>query len=87
MDFNVVNLKDLQLYINMGRIKVEEDKPITMRHLVLSGLVSRIGDGVKLLGKGIESFNTPVNIEVSRASKSAIEGIEVRFTTLLFQSV
>lgn len=76
MHFTTVKLKDLQLYIDMGRIKVHEDRPINMRDLVLSGLVSsNLGDGVKLLGNG--SVTTPIDIEVSRATKSAIEGIEV----------
>jgi ribosomal protein L15 len=36
-----------------------------------------VRDGVKLLGNGHESFDKPIHIEVSRASNTAIEAIEV----------
>lgn len=36
-----LNLKDLQLWIAMGRLQVEEGRPINMRDIMRSGLVSR----------------------------------------------
>jgi len=46
-----------------------------MKNLVACGAVSRnIGDGVKLLAKG--NLDHPIQIEVTRASKRAIEKIE-----------
>ncbi len=44
-----------------------------MKDLVESGLIRRIKVGVKLLAKGADQFNTPINIEVSHASKLAEE--------------
>mmetsp|Transcript_17090 Transcript_17090/g.20119 ORF Transcript_17090/g.20119 Transcript_17090/m.20119 type:complete len:245 (+) Transcript_17090:11-745(+) len=75
-NFVSINLRDVQLYIDMGRLTPQEGKPITMRDLVLCGIVTRVGDGVKLLGEGRESLTSPIEIEVSRASASAIEAIE-----------
>ena len=47
--------------------------PITMKTLRDSGVVSKqIKHGIKLLGKG-KALSTPVEIEVSRASQSAIQ--------------
>lgn len=103
MNFTVLNLKDLQLHIDMGRLQIPKDgSPITLRNLVRSGIVSRlvfrprvgvfsqllcklanallfcyrVYDGVKLLGVGGEALTTPLNIEVTRASMSAIEAVE-----------
>ena len=47
-----------------------------MKHLYVSGIVGKIKFGVKLLGQGSKSFSTPINIEVSGASNSAIDAIE-----------
>ena len=33
-------------------------------------------DGIKILGKGVENYNVPLNIEASRASDIAIQAIE-----------
>ena len=41
------------------------------------GLVTgSLKDGIKILGKGVENYNVPLNIEASRASDIAIEAIE-----------
>eukprot|EP00944_MAST-04C_sp_MAST-4C-sp1_P002108 g2108.t1 len=47
-----------------------------MKHLYDCGIVGNIKNGVKLLGQGSKSFSTPINIEVSGASQSAIAAIE-----------
>lgn len=75
-----LNVGTLQDYVDMGRINLPgiDDKPLNMKDLVNAGLTksSAIKDGVKLLGKGKERVNSPIRIEVSRASKGAIEAIE-----------
>ena len=41
------------------------------------GLVTgSLKDGIKILGKGVENYNVPLNIEASRASDIAIQAIE-----------
>lgn len=77
-----VNLAKLQLFLDMGRI--DASKPITIKELVDSGMVtcSRVKHGIKLLGKGAEHLTTPVSIEVSQASKGAIEAIEAAGGTI-----
>ncbi|XP_073257454.1 large ribosomal subunit protein uL15-like [Porites lutea] len=73
--FSPLNLNRLQFFIDSGRLNPKE--PITMYHLWRSGAVGgRIKDGVKLLGTGKTWFQANVDIEVSQASKTAIEAIE-----------
>lgn len=71
-----VNLDKLQLFVDMGRL--DASKPITIKELVDSGLVtcSRVKHGIKLLGKGAQHLSSPLTIEVSQASKGAIEAVE-----------
>eukprot|EP00795_Rhopilema_esculentum_P007790 gene7790-13643_t len=75
MQLTPVNLDRLQYFIDSGRI--DPNETITMRVMRMSGLVSgRISGGVKLLGMGADWFDAKVKIEVSLASKSAIEAVE-----------
>ncbi len=68
----VVNLGILQKFIEAG--KIDAGQPITEDVLVASGLVRRKLDGIRVLAKG--EFGTKVDLEVSGASKSAIEAVE-----------
>jgi len=73
----IVNLDRLQLWIDTGRI--DPTKKITMKELLDTGCAGKLRrkqQGVKLLGVGTEKFSSPVNIEVSQASSSAIQAIE-----------
>ena len=69
-----VNLHKLQDWIAQGRI--DPRNTITMKEMHDAGLVTRIRHGVKLLGEGADTFRLPVDIEVTQASKSAIEAVE-----------
>jgi len=71
-----VNLDRIQHWINQGRLFSSPEKPITARELLLSGCIHDAHDGIKILGNGVQHFNTPIYITPSRASKSAIEAIE-----------
>ena len=70
-DVSVVNIDKIQLYIDMGRLKISTDgSPITMRELLRSGVVSSVKEGgVKLLGGGSSSgaLKDAINVEVARA--------------------
>jgi large subunit ribosomal protein L15 len=68
----VVNLGLLQKFIDAK--KIDAKKPITEDVLVASGLVRRVRDGVRLLGKG--DLTAKVDLTVSGASKSAIAAVE-----------
>jgi len=70
--FAVVNLSILQKFIDDK--KIDGSKAITEDVLVESGLVRRKLDGVRILAKG--EFSAKVNLEVTGASKSAIEVVE-----------
>ena len=50
-----------------------------MKDLLESGAVSKIGDGVKILGKGsekIKELGVKLDLEVSDASKGAIDAVK-----------
>lgn len=69
-----LNVGRLQQYIEDGRI--DASKTITMKQLYDSGIVGKIKHGVKLLGNGSDTFDKKIDIEVTRASQSAIDAIE-----------
>lgn len=70
--YAVVNLGLIQKFLDAGKLDggnvISEDK------LVESGLVRRKLDGIRILGKG--EIGSSLNIEVTGASKSAIEAVE-----------
>ena len=68
----MVNLGLIQKFIEAG--KIDTKKPITEAALVESGLVRRKRDGVRVLAKG--DFSAKVELQVSGASKSAVEAVE-----------
>ena len=68
----VVNLGILQKFIDAG--KIDASAPITEEVLVASGLVRRSLDGIRVLAKG--EFSAKVELQVSGASKSAVEAVE-----------
>jgi large subunit ribosomal protein L15 len=69
-----LNLEKLQDWIEQGRI--DTTRTITIKDIVDSGMITRMKHGVKLLGRGADSFTAKVDIEVSQASQSAIEAVE-----------
>jgi large subunit ribosomal protein L15 len=70
--FAEVNLGRLQSAIDAGKLDVKET--ITEELLVTAGLVRRIHDGVRLLGKG--EIKAKISLVVTGASKAAVEAIE-----------
>jgi len=64
----------------MGRLilPAPSDPPLTIKDLMHAGMVksNSIRHGIKLLGKGNERLRSKVRIDVSRASKGAIEAVE-----------
>ena len=67
----------LAYHIEKGHI--DTDSPITMKSLVDAGVLSKINNGVKLLGKGSEKFSalkTPVTLEISDASALALDAVQ-----------
>ncbi|KAE8227460.1 hypothetical protein CF319_g73 [Tilletia indica] len=69
-----LNLDRLQHWIDSGRL--DASQPITAYHLLHSGCVHKVLDGIKILGDGAHHLRTPVHIVVSRASQKAIAAIE-----------
>ena len=70
--FAVVNLGILQKFIDDK--KIDAKAPITEDVLVASGLVRRKLDGVRVLAKG--EFSAKVDLQVTGASKSAVDAVE-----------
>lgn len=78
--FNNINAKTF-VPVNLGRLqeaidakKLDAKKPITVAELKAAGVVTRVKDGVRLLGNG--ALKAKVNIEVSGASAAAIAAVE-----------
>ena len=70
--FAVVNLGLIQKFIDDK--KLDAKATITEEALVASGLVRRVKDGVRVLAKG--EISAKVAIEVTGASKAAVEAVE-----------
>ncbi|AOZ70254.1 50S ribosomal protein L15 [Rhodobacter xanthinilyticus] len=72
LSFAVVNLGLIEKFIGLG--KLDASVAITEDALVASGLVRRKLDGVRVLAKG--EITSKVTLEVTGASKAAIEAVE-----------
>jgi len=72
LKFAEVNLGRLQEAIEAG--KLDSKHLINGEVLVKAGLVRRVRDGIRLLGKG--DLKTKVSLEVMGATKSAIAAVE-----------
>ena len=72
LDLTEVNLGRLQAAIEAKRL--DPKGTINGEALVAAGLLSRVLDGVRLLGKG--ELKTKLTIEVAGASKSAVAAVE-----------
>jgi large subunit ribosomal protein L15 len=70
--FAVVNLGLIQKFVDAK--KIDAKKAITEDVLVESGLIRRKKDGVRVLAKG--EVTAKLNLEVTGASKSAVEAVE-----------
>ncbi|MCG7522281.1 50S ribosomal protein L15 [Ruegeria sp. Ofav3-42] len=71
-EFAVINLGLIQKFVDAG--KLDAKAAITEDALVASGLVRRKLDGIRVLAKG--EISAKVNLEVTGASKSAVEAVE-----------
>ncbi len=72
LDLNEINLGRVQTAIDAGVLDAKN--PIDVDTLVKAGILSRVRDGVKLLGSG--ELTAKVTFSVWRASKSAIAAVE-----------
>ena len=70
--YAVVNLGMIDKFVLAG--KIDAGQPVTEEVLVQSGLVRRKLDGVRVLAKG--ELSKAVNLEVTGASKSAVDAVE-----------
>jgi|SRR5665213_98614 len=71
-DFKVVNLGRLQQALDAKKLGTQDT--IDGKALVTAGVLSRLGDGVRLLAKG--ELKTAIIIEVVGASQAAIAAVE-----------
>ncbi len=71
-DLNEVSLARVQEAIDAKKLDVKE--PVTAQALVKAGIISRVRDGVKLLGNG--ELKSKVTFDIAGASRSALEKVE-----------
>ena len=72
LDLNEVNIGRVQAAIDKGTLPT--DAVVTVQALVEAGILSRVRDGVRLLGAG--ELTTKLQFEVYGASKSAVAAVE-----------
>jgi large subunit ribosomal protein L15 len=77
--YEVINVGRLQAAVDAG--KLDAGKPVTEAVLAESGVISRVRDGVRVLGGG--ELTAKLQIEVTGASQSAIAAVEKAGGTLL----
>jgi len=89
--YQELNLNQLQLYIDTGRLIQPKDRALTIRDLKDSGIFRGLRKPVKILGNGKDIFkgtkDIPLNIEVQSITQSAREAIEKtggKVTTVYF---
>ncbi|MEM1300876.1 MAG: 50S ribosomal protein L15, partial [Pseudomonadota bacterium] len=70
--YAVTNLGAIQAFIDAG--KLDAKSPIDEAALVASGLIRRVKDGVRVLGRG--EISAKVDMTVTGASKSAVAAVE-----------
>ncbi|PPR09638.1 MAG: 50S ribosomal protein L15 [Alphaproteobacteria bacterium MarineAlpha11_Bin1] len=71
-EYRVVNIGRLQQAADAG--KLDPSKVVTEDGLVAAGVIKSKRDGVRILGKG--EINIKLQIEVSGASKGAVDAVE-----------
>lgn len=72
LDFAEINLDRLQDAIDSK--KLDASNTITAASLVEAGVIRRVKDGIRVLGRG--EIKAKLTLEVAGASKSAVEAIE-----------
>ncbi|WP_298858253.1 50S ribosomal protein L15 [uncultured Sulfitobacter sp.] len=70
--YSAINLGLIQKFVDAGKIDIKA--VITEDLLVASGVVRRKRDGIRILAKG--DVTSKLNLDVTGASKSAIEAVE-----------
>lgn len=78
-----INLNKIIYYVNMGRL--DPSKTITMKCLHEAGVFNTATFGVKILARGAENLNFPLNIQVTDASEGAIKAIKENGGNILCQ--
>jgi len=71
-DYNEVNVGRLQAAVDKKLLDAK--KPVTVAALAEAGIIGRIKDGVRLLGKG--ELTVKLAIEVTGASAGAVKAVE-----------
>ena len=70
--FTIINTGELQRAIDEG--KINSKKPLNDEVFLSTGFISKLRDGIRLLGRG--EIKSKIEIHVSGASVSAIEGVK-----------
>jgi len=82
LEFSEVNLGRLQAAIDAG--KLDASQPIDAAALQAAGLIGKVLDGVRLLGRG--ALTAKITLTVAGASASAKDAVEQAGGTLVIQA-
>lgn len=85
-NYDVLNFSRLYYFIQKGRI--DTSRPIKLQDMFEAGVFSSIKTGVKLLAGGSQIIDRPLHIEVTDASKAAVDAINAKggTVTLLYKT-
>lgn len=70
--YNEINIGRIQSAIDAG--KLDAGKPVNLASLTAAGVITRAGDGIRVLGQG--ELKVKIALEAHHASKSAVAAIE-----------
>jgi large subunit ribosomal protein L15 len=75
-NFSYINIDKIIYLIQKKRL--DSKKTITIKDIFYAGGISKLKNGVKLLGRGVEKLSEvpPLNFEISSASKEVIDSIK-----------
>ncbi len=71
-NYSIINIGNIQSFIDSGKINAKSK--INADLLMDNGVISKLKDGIKLLGNG--NLKSKIDIEVSVASNSAVKAVE-----------
>lgn len=76
-EYNDINLEQILEFWAKNRIPLQAGDTLTIKVMRESGMITgSLKDGVKILSRGADIYNVPLNIEASQGSELAIKTVE-----------
>ncbi|QPG75646.1 hypothetical protein FOA43_003003 [Brettanomyces nanus] len=77
LDLNEISLARIQSFYDSGRLLLDQGEILNMKKMKDCGLITgTMKDGVTIIGTGSQNYHLDIQMEATKASKSAIKIIE-----------